>query len=146
MDLLITRAKSSFVSSSSSSFTHISDHLLILSDLSIPVKSRPTRTTKTTRPINKIDTAQFSKDIFASVLYSSPATTLTTYVQLFSDTLSALLDKHASLKTSPCPSKLSKLFITSEIRRENQNAPNLNPSSDPQNPMPIKKTTKHKPR
>jgi endonuclease/exonuclease/phosphatase family metal-dependent hydrolase len=56
LDLIITRATSSFVSSSSSSFTPISDHLLILSNFSIPVKSRPTRTIKTTRPINKIDT------------------------------------------------------------------------------------------
>jgi len=118
LDLIITRATSSFVSSSSSSFTPISDHLLILSNFSIPVKSRPTRIMKTTRPINKIDTEQFSKDIFASVLYSSPATTLAAYVQQFSETLTTLLDKHAPLKTSSCPSTPSKPFITPEIRRE----------------------------
>ena len=118
LDLVITRATTSFISSSSSSFTPISDHLLILCNLSIPIKTRPTRIIKTTRPINKIDTKLFSNDIFASVLYSSPATTLAAYAQQFSDTLSTLLDKHAPLKTSSCPSTPSKPFITPEIRRE----------------------------
>src|SRR5271163_4765300 len=83
-------------------FSPISDHKVILSSLSIPTNSRSSRITKLTRPINSINTVDFSNDILASCLHTSPATTLSLYLQQFTSTFSALLDKHAPLKTTSC--------------------------------------------
>ena len=98
LDLLITRSASTLVSSIDQTYTPISDHKVILSTLTIPTQSRSPRITKLIRPINLINTADFSNDIFASCLYTSPALTLADYQQQFSSTLLALLDKHAPEK------------------------------------------------
>ena len=143
LDLVITRATSSFVTSSCSIFTPISDHLLVLSNFSIPVKSRPTRTTKTTRPINKIDTKQFSNDVFASVLYSYPATTLDAYVQQFSDTLPLCLISTPQRKPHPSHLLHPNHSLHQKFAAKNLNAPVLNQFLDPQNPKLTKITTRH---
>ena len=57
----------------------------------------------------------FSNDILASTLYSSPSSTLDSYLCQFNSTLSTLLDKHAPLKSITCQSKIRKPFITDEI-------------------------------
>ena len=83
-----------------------------------PTNSRSSRITKLTRPINSINTIHFSNDILPSCLHTSPATTLSLYLQQFTSTLSALLDKHAPQKTTSCLSRPHKPFITPEIKKE----------------------------
>jgi len=118
LDLLITRSTSSLVSSTDCTYTPISDHRFISSTLSIPTNSRPPRVIKPTRKINSINITNFSNDILASTLYTSPASTLAPYLDQFSSTLTALLDKHAPLKTTSCLSRPHKPFITPEIKKE----------------------------
>src|ERR1700690_207775 len=91
---------------------------VILSTLTIPTQSRSPRITKQIRPINLINAADFSNDIFASCLYTSPALTLADYQQQFSSTLLALLDKRAPEKTTSCLSRPHKPFKTPEIKKE----------------------------
>ena len=90
----------------------------MLSTLSIPTNSRSPRIVKVTRPIKSINTVNFSNDILASCLYTSPAFTLTLYIEQFTTTLSTLLDKHAPQKTTSCLSRPHKPFITPEIKKE----------------------------
>ena len=98
LDLLITRSTSSLISSSDHIFTPISDHEFISSILSIPTNSRSPRITKVTRPINSINVTNFSNDILASSLYTSPAPTLALYLEQFTSIFSTLLDKHTPQK------------------------------------------------
>ena len=100
---------------------NLSDHLAILTDISVPSHSSPSRSpriTKTIRNIKAINTTSFSNDILASCLYTSPANTLCEFSQQFNTTLSSLLDNHAPLKTISCPSKPRKPFITDNIFNE----------------------------
>ena len=50
--------------------------------------------------------------------FRSPVTTLQSYLETFTSTLSSLLDKHAPLKNISCSSKTLKPFITPDIRSE----------------------------
>jgi hypothetical protein len=118
LDLLITRSSSNLISTVTFTDPGLSDHLAILTSLSVPSNTRPPRITKTARPFHKIDTALFSSDITSSSLYTSPATTLENYVSQFNSTLSALLDKHAPEKTISCSSRAPKPFINKEILQE----------------------------
>ena len=60
----------------------------------------------------------FSQDILSSSLFSTPPTSLQSYLQLFNSVISSLLDKHAPLKTITCPSRQHKPFITPTILEE----------------------------
>jgi hypothetical protein len=87
LDLLITRLSSQLITSVSSCDLGISDHLAISSSLSIPVKLRPPRITKSVRCYHSIDPICFSNDIKTSSLYTSPADSLTCYHDQFNSTL-----------------------------------------------------------
>ena len=117
LDLLITRKNSSSIDSTSTLNPHLSDHSAIISVLTIPTVARPPRITKLVRNFRSIDVASFSDDILSSSLYSSPASTLDSYLPQFESTLSTLLDKHAPSKRITCPSRNSKPFITPDIRK-----------------------------
>ena len=106
------------VSSFDQAYSPISDHRIILSSLSTPTQSRSPRITKQIRPINLINSTDFSNDILSSCLHTSPASTLAEYLLQFSSTLLALLDKHAPQKTTSCLSRPHKPFITPEIKNE----------------------------
>ena len=146
LDLLITRSTSSLISSTDYTYTPISDHRFISSTLSIPINSRAPRITKLTRPINSINTIDFSNDILASTLYSSPASTLAPYLDQFSSVLSTLLDKHAPQKTTSCLSRPHKPFITPEIKTEKSKRSRLETifrkNKTPENEANFKKQSK----
>jgi hypothetical protein len=118
LDLLITRSTSGLITSISTTDLGISDHLAISSTLSVPIQTRPPRITRTIRCFRSIDPISFSHDIRNSQLHSSPATTLTAYLEQFNTTLTSILDKQASLRTVTCNQKSHKPFITNEIRLE----------------------------
>jgi trehalose/maltose hydrolase-like predicted phosphorylase len=118
LDLLLTRLSSQLISSVSLVDLGISDHHAVSSTLSIPVQTRPPRITKTVRCYRSIDTAAFSNDIRLSHLYSSPACTLSSYLDQFNSTLTSVLDKHAPLKNVSVNQRTHKPFITEEIRHE----------------------------
>ena len=94
----------------------ISDHHAILSAVLIP---RKTRSLKTIRSIKSINISDFCNDIPSSDIFKVLVTTLQSYLETFTSTLSSLLDKHAPLKNISCLSKTQKPFITPDIRSEN---------------------------
>src|SRR5437867_10768099 len=85
---------------------------------SVPSHSRFPRITKLIRNTKSINVTSFSNDIFSSCLHSSPPLSLSSYLQLFSSTISRLMDKHAPLKTVSCSSNTRKPFITDSILKQ----------------------------
>src|SRR4051812_20966950 len=96
----------------------LSDHHAILPVFSVPSHSRFPRITKLIRNTKSINVTSFSNDIFSSCLHSSPPLSLSSYLQLFSSTITRLMDKHAPLKTVSCSSNTSKPFITDSILKQ----------------------------
>jgi Endonuclease/Exonuclease/phosphatase family len=118
LDLLITRSSSKLVASTCPIDLGISDHLAVCSTLTLPVTLRPARVTKTIRNFRSINTTAFSRDILNSLLYSNPATTLSSYLNQFNTSITAILNKHAPEKTITCNERVHKPFITKEIRSQ----------------------------
>ena len=116
LDLLISRSSSSLINNIYPSFPALSDHDAVLATLSVSVKDRPARMTKTIRPIRSIDPVSFSNDILSSDLYKATPATLSEYLHVFISTLTSLLNKHAPSRTITCSASPSKPFITPEIR------------------------------
>ena len=82
----------------------LSDHLTVLIDLWLQIKSSPEKANITFRPINKIDVDSLHMDLSNSDLLMRPKTSLLELTDQFSKTLSQLLDKHAPRQT-----KMTKL-------------------------------------
>src|SRR4029077_19167857 len=108
------RSNSNLIATLSFADPGISDHLALLSELSFPIHTRPSRVIKSTRCFRSIDPAAFSLDIMSSSLLSSPPSSLDSYLSNFSSTLSALLDKHAPPKTV---SYLTKTHKPSSVKK-----------------------------
>lgn len=118
LDLLISRSSSHNISDIRHSEPALSDHYAIHASLAFPINSRPARVTKSTRSLAKINYTTLSADIRASDLYTTQTSDLATYMETFRTTLTALLDKHAPLKTTSCKSIPDKPFITPEIKAQ----------------------------
>ena len=96
MGLFITRSNCTHVKAVSSS-DGLSDHLAVVIDLWLQIKSSPEKANITFRPINKIDLDTLHMDLSNSDLLMHPKTSLLELTVQFSETLSHLLDKHAKL-------------------------------------------------
>ena len=72
LDLLITRSTAEFLSSVSFTDPGLSDHLAILSKLTLHCNTRPSRITKTVRAFHAADPEKFSADVFSSSLFLYP--------------------------------------------------------------------------
>ena len=121
LDLLVARTSSEMIHAVECSMPFISDHHAILSAVSIPQKTRAPRVTKSIRSIKSINIPNFCNDIFSSEIFKVPVTTLHSYLETFTSTLSSLLDKHAPLKNiscSPRPKNHSSL-LTFDLKRPN---------------------------
>src|SRR6267154_1284240 len=120
LDLLITRLSSSILSNFHYSTlpSLLYDHPAILSSLILPSSSRPPSITKVIRNTKSIHIPSFSNDILSSSLFSTSSHSLSSYLDLFSSTISLLLDKHAPSKTITCSSKIPKPFITPAILKQ----------------------------
>ena len=118
LDLLLTRSCSTVISAIDSTDPSLSDHRAVLFSVIVPSRSRIPRVTKLVRRFRSINLTNFASDILSSPLLTSPVTSLENYLNLFNTTLSAILDKHAPLKTVTCPSRPRKPFITEDIRKE----------------------------
>src|SRR5579864_8955969 len=94
LDLLITRSTSNLISTLTSTDLGISDHLALLSELSLPMHTRHCRVSKSTRCFRSIDPAAFSLDIASSSMLSNPPSSIGSYLSNFNSTLFALLNKH----------------------------------------------------
>ena len=112
LDLLISHTSSASLSNISPYFPALSDHDAVLATLSVPVKDRPTRITKTIRSIRSINPAQFSNDIRSSALFKTRPTSLAEYLQDFNSTLISLMEKHTPARVISCCSRPSQPFFT----------------------------------
>ena len=99
LDLFITRSNCTNVKAVSSS-DGLSDHLTVLIDLWLHIKSSPEKANIIFRPINKIDLDTLHTDLSNSDLLMHPKTLLLELSDQFSKTLSQLLDKHVCTKTN----------------------------------------------
>ena len=95
LDLFITRSNCKNVKAVSG----LSDHLTVLIDLWLQIKSSPEKANITFRPINKIDLATLHMDLSNYDILMHPKTSLLELTDQFSKTLSQLLDKHAPKQT-----------------------------------------------
>src|SRR5882757_9018035 len=116
LDLLITRSESTAISNISDFDPCISDHHAITFDLMVPFHTRPSQTTTLIRSFKSINMTNFTNDIFASDLHSVTPTSLNTYVELLSSTLSKILNKHAPFKLITITNRLNKPYITPEVK------------------------------
>src|SRR6266496_6211157 len=119
LDLLITRSESNVISDISEFDPCISDHHAITFNLKVPSHTRPSHTAKFIRSFKSINITNFSNDILASDLHTATLTSLNSYVELFSSTLSKILNKHDPLKLININNRPQKPFITPEIKNKN---------------------------
>ena len=94
LDLFITRSNCKHVKAISSS-DGLSDHLTVLIDLWLQIKSSPEKANITFRHINKIELDTLHLDLSNSDLLMHPKTSLLELTDQVSETLSDLLEKHA---------------------------------------------------
>ena len=103
LDLFITRSNCKNVKVVTSS-DGLSDHLTVLIDVWLQIKSFPEKANITFRPINTIDLDSLHMDLSNSDILMHPKTSLLELTYQFSKTLGQLLDKHAPRQT-----KMTKL-------------------------------------
>jgi len=115
LDLLITRSTSTSISSINYFDPGISDHFALIFSITTSPQPKPSRVTKLIRSFRSIDPVAFSNDILSSALFTSLDTSLESYLHLFNNTLTSILDNHAPLKTISSPSRPHKPFVTPEI-------------------------------
>jgi len=117
LDLVISSADSSLTPSLSTTHCSPSDHFPILTRLSVSPTPLPPPTLHSFRRVHSIDTDSFVSDLQSSPLITNPPTSLGSLIELYNDTLSSLLDKHAPVITrlSKHTSK-SNPWFTSTLR------------------------------
>ena len=118
LDLLIFRNNSDIVSSVEIDYPCLSDHQAVMASFFIPDKMRPKTIIKSIRQLNKIDNDRFRQDILKSDLINKPALTLNLLCEQFTSTLTELINKHAPLREIHCTERISKPYITDNIRLE----------------------------
>ena len=114
LDLFITRSNCKNVKVVTSS-DGLSDHLTVLIDLWLQIKSSPEKANNTFRPINKIDLDSLHMDLSNSDLLMYPKTSLLELTDQFSKSLSQLLDKHAPRQTKMTKLRPPSPWISPEI-------------------------------
>ena len=122
LDLFITRSNCKHAKAVSSS-DGLSDHLTVLIDVWLQIKSSPEKANITFRPIHKIDLDTLHMDLSNSDLLMHPNTSLLELTAQFSETLSHLLDKHAPKQTKmiqprpPSPWMYLEIILAKRRRR-----------------------------
>ena len=114
LDLFITRSNCTNVKAVSSS-DGLSDHLTVLIDLWLHIKSSPEKANIIFRPINKIDLDALHTDLSNSDILMHPKTSLLELTDQFSKTLSQLLDKHAPKQTKMTQLRSPSPWMSLEI-------------------------------
>ena len=122
LDLFITISNCENVKVVTSS-DGLSDHLTVLIDVWLQIKSSPEKANITFPPIHKIDLDSLHMDLSNSDILMYPKTSLLELTDQFSKTLSQLLDKHAPRQTKmtklrpPSPWMSLEIIIAKRRRR-----------------------------
>ena len=116
LDLVITSQQSTILSSVLISPVSPSDHYRVMSTLNFQPPPPIPPTLHVFRRIKSIDIQSFCKDIASSALITNPPATLPDLVASYNTTLSAILDKHAPVKSKLITSTHSNPWYTTELR------------------------------
>jgi len=105
---------SSLTPSLSTTHCSPSNHFPILTRLSVSSTPLPPSTLHSFRHVHAIDIDSFVSDLQSSPLIMNPPTSLGSLIVLYNDTLSSLIDKHASVINglSKRTSKLNPWFTS----------------------------------
>ena len=117
LDLVITRSDDSLIRKLSIRDPAISDHRAVHCELNL---QKPIYAKKTVqyRKLRSIDFDCFSEEVRASALFNHPSSDLQTLVSRYNSVLSALLDKHAPLKSKCVTIRPSSAWFTPEVSEE----------------------------
>ena len=117
LDLVITRSDDSLIRKLSIRDPAISDHRAVHCELNL---QKPIYAKKTVqyRELRSIDFDCFSEEVRASALFNHPSSDLQTLVSRYNSVLSALLDKHAPLKSKCVTIRPSSAWFTPEVSEE----------------------------
>ena len=116
LDLVLTRDRDSFAPTVSSQDQCYPDHFSVFCDLSLTTEYSFLQKV-TYRKINTINTDCFIRDVSASALHSSSATTdLDSDVALYNTTLSTIVNMHAPEKTRRIPAHPQPRWYNNNIR------------------------------
>ena len=116
LDLVITPQQSSILSSVIISPISPSDHYRVMSFLNFQPPPPKPAILHAFRRIKSIDIQSFCKDIASSTLVTNPPTALPDLVASYNTTLSAILDRHAPVKSKLLTSTHSNPWYTTELR------------------------------
>jgi exonuclease III len=105
LDLVITSANSTLSPTITFSPVSPTDHLPVICSLNIIPPPIPPVTKHLTRSLRSINITKFCSDILSSRLITHPPSELSALVDCYNSTLSALLNKHAPLKSKISRSK-----------------------------------------
>ena len=114
LDMFITRSNCKHVEAVSSS-DGLSNHLTVLIDLWLQIKSSPEKANITFRPINIIDLDSLHMELSHSDILMHPKTSLLELTAQFSETLSHLLDKHPPKQTKVTQPRPTSPLVSLEI-------------------------------
>jgi len=113
LDIVAASNVSRVTNISVSEADYISDHCLLSAAVAV-CRPKPV-VNYTWRNIRNIDTALFEDDLRKSVIFSEPATDVDAYVDQLDSVLTALLDKHAPVRTTHrCPPKKISRWLSDE--------------------------------
>jgi len=114
LDLMITRATDNIIPEVPISDCYLSDHVTVLCKLKLD-KTKPTTQRLTYRKLKSIDFDAFKEDLSESVLIQQTPCHLNELVDVYSTTLSSLLDKHAPICTRSIRTRERALWYTKEL-------------------------------
>ena len=112
LDLFIAPSDSSLNPTLSFSPTTVSDHLPVLTSVSLSRPPPLVLVTRFFRCLKSINLFKFQLDISSSTLITNPPSSLSELVSCYNNTLSSLLDKHAPLKSKIISQKPDNPWFT----------------------------------
>ena len=116
LDLFISRCnQSSDIIDRIFSSDGLSDHFMVIAELSFQIIQHPTKETISFRKTKNIDIETFSDDILNSQLLTKPKQDLSGLCEQFFSVLREILDRHAPLLTKHVPNKTHCPWYTEEI-------------------------------
>ena len=116
LDLVITSNQSNIISSVTISPVSPSDHFRVMSSIKFQPPPLKPAVLHSFRHMKNIDIDGFCDDISSSVLISDPPSSLSELVSCYNKTLTAILDKHAPVKSKLVTSSKSNPWFTTELR------------------------------
>ena len=120
LDLFITHKNTSINPKVEYEYLCFSDHMAIIAEVTVPIMKRPQPIYREYRKYASINIDNFKYDLQCSAIVKNINTTTdcNSYTELFTKTLSDIVNKHAPLRRSKVQNRQAKPFITPEIKAQ----------------------------